>query len=245
MNLAANIVLIAFVSPLVSTAATPARANVPTGLRASAARAEAEAFAALEERRDCDAARAFLYANELAEDERLVVNAALALERFGARGEALALLEKVRGTPAGLVADADARVAALALAVSTDGGGAVCLASGRATRATPATRAVVAGANAKAGAPVASSPFLPAGVAAIASGLVVAGSTAGAWVWLDQGVINSAQSSGDAKLAAIAARDPVLIAGGSLASALVVAGAVLVPLSLSQSPSDELHEAEQ
>jgi hypothetical protein len=193
--------------------ATAARADaVPTGARASAARAEAEAFVALEEKRDCDAARSFLRAHALAPDDRLVVNAALALERHGAPAQALRLFESVRGTPAAVVADVDARIAALAGATDS---GAVCL---------DTTDDVIDEAAPS------RSAFLPAGITALASGLVVAGSTAGTVVWLDA-VIDDATSAGGARLDALTARDPVLWAGTSIASVLVVAGAVLVPLS--------------
>lgn len=216
---------LAVVALWVLAAAMPALADVvPTGVRATSARAEADAFAALEEKRDCDAARAFLLANSLAPDGRLVVNAALALERHGARAQALALFERVDGTPAGVVADVDAHIVALAAARTRDGGGAVCL--DRDIDAADATG--IPGEELEG---PSSSPFLPAGIAALAGGLVVAGSTAGTMAWLQLGVIQSATSSGDAKDDAIAAVNPVLWTGTSIASVLVVAGAVLVPLS--------------
>lgn len=194
---------------------------VPTGARASAARAEAEAFVALEEHRDCDAALAFLRAHHLAADERLVVNAALALQRFGDRAGALALLESVRSTTAGLDADAGGRAATLAAAIRAEGPGARCAqasaSSSLLSSSLPSSP---------------SSPLLTAGVASMASGLVVGGSAVGTWLWLDQGVLRDPRSSGGAKDAALGARTPVLAVGGALAGLLVVAGAVLMPLSL-------------
>lgn len=198
-------------------------AAVPTGARASAARAEAEAFVALEEQRDCDAALAFLRAHQLAADDRLVVNAALALQRFGDRAGALALLDSVRSTTAGLDADAGGRATALAAAIRTEGSGARCAQASASSSLQPSSLPSSS---------LPSPPLLMAGVASMASGLVVGGSAVGTWLWLDQGVLRDPRSSGGAKDAALGARTPVLAVGGALAGVLVVAGAVLMPLSL-------------
>jgi hypothetical protein len=244
---------------LAALAGKPAAGDtVPTGPRAAAARAEAEAFAALEENRDCDAAGLFEKANALAADDRLIFNEALALAHAGDTAAATAAFARVSSGKLAAAAAKESNKLAAAKKHSK-----VCVgessvddvpleplttapAPARAALvddeapvppASPRTspRANTDGHDDKAPEAKPRTPLLPWSVGALAGGVVVAGSAAGAWLYF-YSVLTSADSSGDAKAQAQGSQ-PALLLAGSVGGLLLVTGAALVPFAIAPGDS--------
>ncbi len=168
---------------LAAAAAPPAAVAATT-----AAQHEADAFAAIDAKRWCDAVQEFLRADALAPSEDLVMNAAMAAQYGGDRAAARGLYERARVAKGARAAEAAKHVAQLDAAIDSEGAGAACPAPPQPTAtasppsAPPATAAPTVPSAPPASVvvepPASSTPLWPLAVVGAGAALAVVGGVA-------------------------------------------------------------------
>jgi hypothetical protein len=171
-----------------AAASSSSTATAEDSLGQKAARAEAAAFTAIEQKQWCEAKNLFLEADRFASSADFLLNAAMAADRGNDRGGAAALYERIAAAPGPRSGEAKKRLAALNTRMSKEGPGTPCAAL--ATQEAPADGSTPPSSDGLGG-----PPMWPLAIAGVSGGVLVLGGAAavlGLVPWLQHGSAASA-----------------------------------------------------